>query len=118
MSSQPNRSHDFTSADLIEVHALYHQLLDSWNIRDAGRFPNLFEDNGNSIGFDGSQMNSRLEIATEVLRIFGDHQTASYVGKIREVRFLTPEVAIGEPLPVWFPRVNRISILWSTPYRP
>ena len=41
-----------------EIRALYKQLLDSWNKHSA---PNLrpCEEDGNQIGFDGSQVNGQ-----------------------------------------------------------
>jgi uncharacterized protein (TIGR02246 family) len=77
-----------------EVRDLYKQLLDSWNRRNAADFAALFEADGNQIGFDGSQVNGRTEIGSHLSGIFADHMTAAYVGRVREVRFLTPEVAI------------------------
>lgn len=38
--------------------------------------------------------NGRAEIESVLRRIFADHPTAAYVAKIRDVRFLTPEVAV------------------------
>lgn len=80
--------------DPAAVTALYRSLLDSWNRRAAGDFAALFEPEGTLIGFDGSPMSGRVEIGQELARIFADHVTAAYVGKVREVRFLTPEVAL------------------------
>ena len=77
-----------------EARALYSQLLDSWHKRNARDFAALFEQDGNQIGFDGSQINGRSEIESHLSGIFADHMTAAYVGKVREVRFLTPDVAI------------------------
>jgi uncharacterized protein (TIGR02246 family) len=77
-----------------EVRALYRQLLASWNQRSAGDFAALFAEDGHVVGFDGSLMNGRAEIETELRRIFADHQTAAYVGKIRAVDFLSPDVAV------------------------
>jgi len=37
------------------------------------------------IGFDGSQMSGRDEVAEELGRIFADHETATYVTKVRSV---------------------------------
>jgi uncharacterized protein (TIGR02246 family) len=37
------------------------------------------------IGFDGSQMMGRDEVAAELGRIFADHETATYVAKVRSV---------------------------------
>jgi uncharacterized protein (TIGR02246 family) len=39
-------------------------------------------------------MNGWPEIESTLSKIFAEHQTAPYVSKIREVRFLTPQVAI------------------------
>lgn len=76
------------------VAALYQQLLHSWNRRDAEGFATLFDDEGHSIGFDGSPMTGRTEIAATLGQIFADHVTATYVAKIRAVRFLAPDVAL------------------------
>ena len=81
-------------AEETEVRALYRQLLDCWNKRSAAEFAALFEEDGNQIGFDGSQVNGRAEIDSHLSAIFADHMTAAYVGKVRDVRFLTAEVAI------------------------
>lgn len=78
----------------IRVRELYRQLLEAWNQRDARSFAALYEEDGNQIGFDGSQMNGRIEIETHLSQIFADHMTAAYVGKVREVRFLNGETAI------------------------
>lgn len=75
--------HQLTEADAI---ALFTKLLDAWNRRDADGFAGLFARDGNSVGFDGSQMNGRDQIGSELRRIFADHVTATYVAKIREVK--------------------------------
>src|SRR5262249_36244348 len=95
MSSQtfrPQNSHD---PDEIAVHALYQQLLDCRNRRDVSGFVAQFEEEGYAVGFDGSQHNGRAGIESEIGQIFADHPViAAFVGKIRGVRFLTPEVAV------------------------
>lgn len=90
-SSQPHASKASGDAP---VAALYRQLLDSWNRRDASAFAALFDDEGQSIGFDGSPMSGRDEIATVLGQIFADHITATYVSKIRSIRLLAPGVAL------------------------
>ena len=82
------------SRDAADISALYQQLLESWNRRDAAAYAALFAEDASVVGFDGSQMNGRAEIAAEIGRIFADHPTSRYVGKIREVRLLTPDVAL------------------------
>jgi uncharacterized protein (TIGR02246 family) len=77
-----------------QVRILYRELLKCWNDRDATRVAALFTEDGNLVGFDGSQLNGRAEIKSALQEIFGDHQTAAYVSKIREIRFLTPEVSV------------------------
>jgi len=46
------------------------------------------------IGFDGSQMSGRDEVAEELGRIFADHETATYVTKVRSVKRLGADVAL------------------------
>ncbi len=77
-----------------EVAALYQNLLDAWNRRDAGAFAALFEDQGQVVGFDGSQMHGRDEISRELTRIFADHVTGAYVGLVQAVRLLGPTAAL------------------------
>ena len=76
------------------ARALYEQLLDTWNRADAGGFAALFAPDGAVVGFDGSQMTGRNEIADELGRIFADHTTGAYVGKVRGVRALGADAAV------------------------
>jgi uncharacterized protein (TIGR02246 family) len=76
------------------IRSIFEQLLEAWNRRSALDFAALFEDGANVTGFDGSQMDGRAAIAEEIGRVFAHHQTAAYVGKVRQVRFLSPEVAL------------------------
>ncbi len=66
--------------------SVYRQLLEAWNRRDADAFAAAFTDDGSCVGFDGSMMNGRAEIATTLRGIFQTHPTASYVARVREVR--------------------------------
>lgn len=77
-----------------EIIALYTRLLEAWNARDAKAFAEQFMENGNTVGFDGSQMDGRSAMATELERIFKDHTPATYVAKVREVRALGAGVAL------------------------
>jgi len=94
MSSDRFRQQDALSSDEMEVRTLYHQLMDSWNKRNADAFATLFAEDGEVIGFDGSQMIARAAIASTLRQIFADHVTAPYVSKIKSVRLLSPEAAI------------------------
>ena len=77
-----------------EVIALYTRLLEAWNRRDADAYAALFTETGSVVGFDGSQMNGRAEIASTLGAIFADHATAAYVAKVREVRQIDERVAL------------------------
>ena len=77
-----------------KVRSLYKQLLESWNNHNVAGFANLFADDGNSVGFDGSQMNGRKQINDEIAQIFAHHKVASYVGIIREIRPLAATVFV------------------------
>jgi uncharacterized protein (TIGR02246 family) len=94
MSVHPSRQHDAPSSDESEVRALYRQMLEGWNTRNAEAFAASFAADGEVIGFDGSQMTGRAEIAATLRQIFIDHVTAPYVSKVRSVRLVSSDVAI------------------------
>jgi uncharacterized protein (TIGR02246 family) len=77
-----------------EVGLLYQELLKGWNKRRACEMTDLFTEDGNLVGFDGSQINGRSEARSVLSQIFADHQTAAYLGIVKEVRLLSPDVAI------------------------
>jgi uncharacterized protein (TIGR02246 family) len=68
------------------VQELYRALLAAWNEDDAEAFAAAFAEDGEVIGFDGSELHGRAAIASELGRIFADHATGSYVGIVRSVR--------------------------------
>lgn len=76
------------------VFALYQNILQGWNERDAAAMAACFAEDGNMVGFDGSQVDSRTAVQTHLAPIFADHPTAVYVAKVREIRFLTDGVAL------------------------
>lgn len=80
--------------EALAITALYEQLLASWNARDAGAYAALFAHDGNIVGFDGSQMDGPAAVAAHLGQIFADHPTPTYVAKVREVRRLSPDVAL------------------------
>jgi uncharacterized protein (TIGR02246 family) len=98
VSSQTSPAQDPATPDETteenKVSQLYRRLLDAWNNRNAADMAALFEEDGNVIGFDGSQVNGRAEIESEIGQIFAHHQTPPYVAKTREVRLLAPEVSV------------------------
>ena len=76
------------------VKSLYADLLRAWNSTDADGFASAFADDGEVIGFDGSILTGRDAIEAEMSRIFADHRTGTYVGIVREVVPLLPDVAV------------------------
>ena len=94
MSVHSVHQQDASSADELEVRMLYRHLLDGWNQHSADAFAAPFASDGEVIGFDGSQMSGRAEIASTLGQIFADHVTAPYVSKVKSVRLLRSDVAI------------------------
>ena len=80
--------------DELEIRALYEGMLAQWNRRNAQGMAAMFGENGNVIGFDGSLQNGRAEIHSTLGEIFAHHATAAYVAKIRQLRFLSADIAI------------------------
>ena len=94
MDTPGGPTHQAQPGDQGAVRALYRQLLDVWNRQDAQAYAGLIAEDGNIVGFDGSQMDGRAAVVDEIGRIFADHQTARYIAAVREVRLVTPDVAI------------------------
>ena len=104
MSSDSVRPPDALSSEERAVRALYSQIIDGWNQRNAEAFATPFAQDGEVIGFDGSRMSGRAEIAATLGQIFSDHVTAHYVSKIKTVRFLCPDVALLRAIVGMIPR--------------
>jgi len=76
------------------IRRLYEQILIAWNQQDAPAMAAYFEEDGNLVGYDGTQAESRADIEDHLRPIFADHPTAAYVAKVREVRMLGSNVGI------------------------
>lgn len=76
------------------ARALYADILRCWNEGNAAGFAAVFVRQGNLVGFDGSQVDGQDKIEAHLAQIFAHHQTAAYVGKVREVRLLGSEVVL------------------------
>lgn len=94
MESSTFQRDESQSTEETAIHALYRRILDGWNQRSGDAFAAAFLEDGDVIGFDGSQQRGRTTIASELGRIFAGHQTPSYVGTVRSVRFLSPNAAV------------------------
>ncbi|KIL42331.1 methionyl-tRNA formyltransferase [Gordoniibacillus kamchatkensis] len=77
-----------------EVQALYRQLLEAWNNRSARGMADLFAEEGEMIGYDGSQAFGPDEIYSHLHPIFEHHPTAAFVSKVKQVRVLSAEIAV------------------------
>jgi uncharacterized protein (TIGR02246 family) len=80
--------------DPVPVAGLYDRVLEGWNAKSGDDFAAPFADDGEVVGFDGSQSVGRAEIAAEMARIFADHATGTYVGKVEGISLLGSEVAV------------------------
>lgn len=74
--------------------SLYGQLIDGWNAGDGDAMAAAVAPDGLVVGFDGSQMNGRDEVATELGRVFADHETATYLTKVRSAKSLGSDAAL------------------------
>jgi uncharacterized protein (TIGR02246 family) len=80
--------------DEAAVRALHAALLGGWNRRSAEAFAAPFAEDGQVVGFDGTEHSGREQITGDLQRIFTDHVTPAYVGRVREVRLVAPDVAL------------------------
>jgi len=104
MDFPKDRKNDPESDDGAKVRLLYQTLLEAWNDKDAHEMAELFSENGNVTGFDGSQMDGRKQIESVIGQIFADHPTPVYVAAVRGVRFLAPGVALLRAVAGMVPR--------------
>ena len=77
-----------------EVRGLYQRVLDAWNRRSASDYAAQFVENGHVVGFDGSQADSAQEIQAHLADVFGSHETAAYVAKVRGMEPLANGAAL------------------------
>ena len=73
---------------------LYRRVIDGWNAGDAEAMTAPMAADALMIGFDGSQVIGRDQIAAELGGIFADHETANYVTKVRRVWELGEDTAL------------------------
>jgi uncharacterized protein (TIGR02246 family) len=57
--------------------AIYRRLLEAWNTQDANAFASLFAADARVVGFDGSQMDGRDTIQSELGAIFAQYGALS-----------------------------------------
>ena len=82
-------------ADEREIRALHQRMLDAWSAGDGEAFATPFSDEAVLVGFDGSVMRGREQIATVHQELFDRWLEGSrLVEEHTEVRFVGPDVAI------------------------
>jgi uncharacterized protein (TIGR02246 family) len=83
------------SADEAAIRSLYQQLLDGWNKSSGEAFAGPFAEDSDLVGFDGTHLKGRQEIASFHQQLFDTHLKGTrLVGKIKNTRFLTSDVAL------------------------
>lgn len=78
----------------IPITEVYLRLIRAWNNQDARGFANLFSEDGDSIGFDGSQLIGRKVIEGTLKEIFASHATASFITIVRQIQHIGEELSI------------------------
>ncbi|MBV9068345.1 MAG: SgcJ/EcaC family oxidoreductase [Acidobacteria bacterium] len=77
-----------------DIRDLYGRMIAGWNAGDAAAMTRDFADDGQIVGFDGSEVSGREQIASHLAGIFANHKVASYVTLVRDVRELAPDVML------------------------
>jgi uncharacterized protein (TIGR02246 family) len=81
--------------DKAAISTLYFQIIDGWNKGSGSIFAAPFAEDGDLVGFDGTHLKGRQNIASFHQQLFDTFLKGSrLVGKIRDMRFLTKDVAI------------------------
>lgn len=75
------------------IRDIYEKLLNSWNKGNAAALAGCCAEECTFIGFDGTQYFFRKELEQAVERVFKEHNPAKYIHKIREINFISSEVA-------------------------
>ncbi|MGH9950843.1 MAG: SgcJ/EcaC family oxidoreductase [Nitrososphaeraceae archaeon] len=84
-----------TPADETAIRSLYQQLMDGWNKGSSEAFAAPFAEDSDLVGFDGTHLNGRQNIISFHQQLFDNYvKDSRLVGKARNVRFLTHDVAI------------------------
>jgi uncharacterized protein (TIGR02246 family) len=87
------------AADERAIRALHRRVLDAWDAGDGEAFAAPFSEDALFIGFDGSLMRGRGQIATTHQEVFDRWMKGTRLVEERtEIRFLGPDVAIVHTL--------------------
>jgi uncharacterized protein (TIGR02246 family) len=93
------RAEQERAADERAIRALHGRVLDAWGAGDGEAFAAPFSDDALFIGFDGSLMRGREQIASTHQEVFDRWMKGTRLAEERtEVRFVGPDVAIVHAL--------------------
>jgi uncharacterized protein (TIGR02246 family) len=93
------RAEQERAADERAIRALHGRVLDAWGAGDGEAFAAPFSDDALFIGFDGSLMRGREQIASTHQEVFDRWMKGTRLVEERtEVRFVGPDVAIVHAL--------------------
>jgi uncharacterized protein (TIGR02246 family) len=94
-----NRSDEERAADERAIRALQRRMLESWGAGDGAAFAAPFSDDALFIGFDGSVMRGRQQIASTHQEVFDRWMKGTRLVEERtEVSFVNSDVAIVHAL--------------------
>jgi uncharacterized protein (TIGR02246 family) len=86
-------------ADEAAVRDVYRQTMDAWNQGSGAAFAAVFTEDGDLVAFDGTHFHGRQEIAPFHQQLFDRWLKGSrLVGRVTDVRFLGPDVAVMHAL--------------------
>jgi uncharacterized protein (TIGR02246 family) len=89
------RTPTHSSADEAAVREVYEQFMRAWNRGSGAALAQVFTHDGDLVGFDGTHLHGRQEIAQFHQRLFDKWLKGSrLVGEVRDARFLGPDVAV------------------------
>ncbi|WP_306059381.1 SgcJ/EcaC family oxidoreductase [Natronococcus wangiae] len=107
MTTSPNQENESTDrhaktaqdaaveADEAAVRELYQRLMDGWNRGSGDAFASVFAEDGDLVGFDGTRLRGRAEIASFHQALFDKWLTGTrLIGTVESVTFPAPDVAV------------------------
>lgn len=84
-----------TGADERAVRGLFVRMIEGWNGGSGEGFAAAFAEDGDLVAFDGTRFGGRLEISAFHQELFDKWMKGTrLVGRIEDVRFLGPDVAL------------------------
>jgi uncharacterized protein (TIGR02246 family) len=84
-----------SGSDETTIRNLYQRTIDGWNKASGDAFAAPYTGDSDFIGFDGTYMKGRQEIASFHQMLFDRFLRGSrLIGKVRSIRFVTVDVAI------------------------